>query len=420
MRNGIKALFWLGLAGLAASPAAAQLTIAPDSGDTGWVLAAAAIALLGIVAGLAIRYAGLAQPRSAASSALSPLAIAATVPLLWIVLGYSLAFGPGSAWIGSFGHVFLGNLAEIRDGATIPDSAFVLLQTVFAIAAPAIVAGALIGRARLGWLLVFSLVWTLLVYVPVARWVSGGWLAELGALDYAGGLVLHLCAGVSALTAAWMIGPRLGFRKIAMPAQSPLLALVGTGILWVGLLALAGGSTLAATDDTARAIINAHLAAGAGALVWIGADTLLRRKADALGFASGALAGLAGIAAGAGYAGPVGAILAGLAASLAARAVVGLVAKLRVDDPVQAFALHGTGGLVGALLLPILMLPVLGAPVFEDAAPFVQQFVAQAVAVVAVLLWSVIGTLIAGYMVAMLLTMRSDDEAEPGSAAPEA
>ncbi len=420
MRNGIKALFCLGLAGLAASPAAAQLTVAPDSGDTGWVLAASAIALLGIVAGLAIRYAGLAQPRSAASSALSPLAIAATVPLLWVILGYSLAFGPGSAWIGSFGQVLLGNLAEIRDGATIPDSAFVLLQTVFAIAAPAIVAGALIGRARLGWLLAFSLAWSLLVYVPIARWVSGGWLAELDALDYAGGLILHLSAGASALTAAWMIGPRLGFRKVALLPQSPLLALVGTGMLWVGLLALAGGSTLAATDDTARAIINAHLAAGAGALAWIGADAVLRRKADALGFASGALAGLAGIAAGAGYSGPAGAILAGLAASFAARGVVGLVARLRIDDPVQAFALHGIGGLVGALLLPILMLPALGAPVFEDSAPFLQQFVAQAVAVVAVLLWSVIGTLIAGYMVSMPLTMRSDEEAEPESPAPEA
>lgn len=420
MRNGIKALFCLGLAGLAASPAAAQLTVAPDSGDTGWVLAASAIALLGIVAGLAIRNAGLAQQRSAASSALSPLAIAATIPMFWIILGYSLAFGPGSAWIGSFGQALLGNLAEIRDGATIPDFAFALLQTVFAIAAPAIVAGALIGRARLGWLLAFSLAWSLLVYIPIARWVSGGWLAELGALDYAGGLILHLSAGASALTVAWMIGPRLGFRKLPLLPQSPLLALVGTGILWVGLLALAGGSTLAATDDTARAIINAHLAAGAGALVWIGADAALRRKADALGFASGALAGLAGIAAGAGYSGPAGAILAGLAASLAARGVVGLVARLRIDDPVQAFALHGIGGLVGALLLPILMLPALGAPVFEDSAPFLQQFVAQAVAVVAVLLWSVIGTLIAGYMVSMPLTMRSDEEAEPESPAPEA
>jgi len=420
MRNGIKALFCLGLAGLAASPAAAQLTVAPDSGDTGWVLAASAIALLGIAAGLAIRYAGLAQPHSAASSALSPLAIAATIPLFWIISGYSLAFGPGSAWIGSFGQVLLGNLAEIRDGTTIPDSAFALLQTVFAIAASAIVAGALIGRARLGWLLAFSLAWALLVYVPVARWVSGGWLAELGALDYAGGLILHLSAGASALTVAWMIGPRLGFRKLALPPQSPLLALVGTGILWIGLLALAGGSTLAATDDTARAIINAHLAAGAGALAWIGADAALRRKPDALGFASGALAGLAGIAAGVGYSGPAGAILAGLAASLAARGVVGLVARLRIDDPVQAFAIHGIGGLVGALLLPILMLPALGAPVFEDSAPFLQQFVAQAVAVVAVLLWSVIGTLIAGYMVSMPLTMRSDEEAEPESPAPEA
>jgi Amt family ammonium transporter len=420
MRNGLKAFFWLGLAGLSASPAAAQLTVAPDSGDTGWVLAAAPIALLGIIAGFALRHAGLAQQRSASNAALPPLAIAAAIPLLWVALGYSLAFGPGSAWIGGVGNLFLGNLADIREGTTISDAAFALLQTVFAIAAPTIIAGALIGRARFGWILGFSLAWSLLVYVPIARWVGAGWLAGLGTLDYAGGLTLHLSAGASALAAAWMVGARQGFRKTALPAHSPVLVLAGSAVIWVALLVLAGGSALAATDDTARAIVNAHLAAGAGALVWIGTDAIRRRKLDALGFANGALSGLAGAATVAGYTGPVGAILVGLTASLLARLIIGLVAKLRIDDTAQVAATFGVGGLVGALLLPLAMLPALGAPVFEDAAPLLQQLVAQLVAIVTVLLWSVLGTLITGYMAAMLVPMRDDEDTEPESVAVDA
>ncbi|MBY8823115.1 ammonium transporter [Sphingomonas colocasiae] len=413
----MKAIFGLGLVGLTASPAAAQLTVAPDSGDTGWVLAVAPIALLGIVVGFALRHAGLAQQRAAPNAALSPLAIAAAIPLLWVALGYSLAFGPGSAWIGGVGNLFLGNLADIREGTTISDAAFALLQTVFAIAAPTIIAGALIGRARFGWILGFSLAWSLLVYVPVSRWVGAGWLAGLGTLDFAGGLTLHLSAGVSALTAAWMVGTRPGFRRsIPLPAQSPVLVLAGSAAIWVALLALAGGSALAATDDTARAIVNAHLAAGAGALVWIGTDAILRRKLDAPGFANGALAGLAGAAAVAGYTGPIGAILVGLAASLLGRAIAPLITKLRIDDPAQVAATFGVGGLVGALLLPLAMLPALGAPVFEDAAPFLQQLVAQLVAIVTVLLWSVLGTLITGYMAAMLVPMRDQEDTEPASA----
>lgn len=415
MRNGLKAVIGLGLAGLATSPAAAQLTVAADSGDTGWLLAAAPIALLGIVAGFALRHAGLAQPRAANTAALSPLAIAAAVPLLWVAIGYSLAFGPGSAWIGGIGNVLLGNLADIREGTTISDSAFALLQTVFAIAAPTILAGALIGRARFGWVLGFALAWSLLVYVPIARWVGNGWLAGLGTLDFAGGLTLHLSAGVSALTAARMVGSRHGFRRGILSAHSPLLALAGTAAIWIALLALAGGSALAATDDTARAILNAHLAAGAGALAWIGADAIARRGIDPLGFANGLLAGLAAAAAIAGYTGPLGAILAGLIAAPLARLAAGLIARLRIDDPAQAAATFGTGGLVGALLLPVAMLPMLGAPVFEDAVPFAQQLIAQLVAIAAVLLWSVIGTLITGYMAAMLVPMRGDEDTEPAS-----
>jgi Amt family ammonium transporter len=410
MRHGFKALIGIGLAGMAASPAAAQLTVAPDSGDTGWVLAAATLALIAIIAGLALRNAGIAQARAALAAAVLPLGVLAAVPLLWVIAGYSLAFGSGSAWIGGVDRLFLSNLADIRDGTTIAEAAFAWAQIVSAIVAPALIVSALVGRARAGWSIALALVWSLIVYVPLARWVWSGWLTGLGTLDYAGGIVIHLAAGVSALTAAWMIGPRHGVRSKGVPAPgSPLSVLAGSGLAWAGWVALAGASALAATDDAARAIVNVQLAAGAGALAWMAADAI-RRTAEPHRFMNGALAAIAATATVAGYAGPAGAILLGIAAALLARLAAGLIGRTNIDDSSQIAAIHGTGGLVGALLLPIAMLSFLGAPLFEDAAPFAQQVVAQLVAVAVTMLWAVVGTLISGYMISMLLPMRGGAE----------
>jgi ammonium transporter, Amt family len=393
MRILVKAALGAGLFGLAASPAHAQLTVAPDSGDTAWVIAAAVIGFGALLAGTAARL---------GTRATAIFGAVAIVALFWAVLGYSLAFDSGSVLIGGIGHAFLGNLADIRDGTTVPDAAFALLQLAFVTAAAITLIAAVADRARISWALLFAPLWVLFAYVPIAHWVwGGGWLGTLGVLDYAGGLPVHTVTGISALVVAWMIGRRTA----PLDAET---GVGGTAVLLAGWLALAGGAGLSATADVATAILNTVLAARTAALAWTGFTALRRKPFTPRDAIAGGLSGVAAIAASAGYTGAGGAILLGLIGGAAGYAVSRMVEKRRIDDPLAVFAASGTGGLLGALLLPIAMLPLLGAPVFEDAVPFAEQFVAQAVAVAAVALWSVVATLIAGYTAAMAFPMRDE------------
>jgi Amt family ammonium transporter len=341
--------------------------------------------------------------------------ILCAVSLLWAVFGYSVVFGAGSPWLGGFGNVMLANLADLRAGTTIPESTFALFQMTFAIITPALVIGAFVERVRFGWVVAFSALWTILVYFPVARWIwGGGWLAsDVGTLDFAGGIVVHTTAGVAAIIVAKLLGPRRGFNKSLLAPHSPALTMVGAGLLWVGWFGFNGGSAIAATDDASTAILNTHLAACTAALVWIGIEKLRIGKATSIGIVTGAVAGLATVTPAAGYIGPMGAIILGLLGGTVCFFLVQVVkTKWKIDDSLDVFAVHGVGGILGSLFMPILFSELFGGGGFAQGANVTTQLVAQLVGVVTVAAWTAIMTLIAAWMVSFVIPMRVDEEAE--------
>ncbi len=397
-----------------ATPALAQPLPVSDSGDTAWVLTASALVLLMTIPGLALFYGGLVRARNVLSVIMHCFVMTATISLLWAVIGYSLVFSPGSGWLGGTANVMLSGLADLRADTTLPESAYALFQMTFAIITPALVIGAFVERVRFGWVVAFSVIWTLLVYIPVARWMwGGGWLAELGALDFAGGIVVHTTAGVAAIVVAKMLGARKGFNKTLLPPHSPALTMTGAGLLWVGWYGFNGGSALAAGDDAASAIFNTHLAACAASLVWIAIEKAKIGKSTGIGIVTGAVAGLATVTPAAGFVGPMGAILLGaLGAAVCFFAVQLVKQSLKIDDSLDVFAVHGVGGILGSLIFPLFILPVFGGPGFEEGASLAKQLAAQGIALVVTAVWTAIMTAISAFAISYVLPMRVDEEAE--------
>ncbi len=410
------------LPALSAAPAWAQNAAQavaeqqPDSGDTAWVLTASALVLLMTLPGLALFYGGLVRSKNFLSVLIQCGAIAAIVSVLWIVIGYSLAFSSdGGNWIGSRQNFMFTNMFAMREEQTIGELVFGLFQMTFAIITPALIVGACVERARFGWVVAFTALWSLIVYVPVTRWVWGnGFLADQGVIDFAGGIVVHTTAGVSALVVAVMMGKRIGFPKTLMLPHSPALTVAGAGLLWVGWFGFNGGSALAANDvGAASAIIVTHIAASVAALVWMLLERIKVGKSTAVGFATGAVAGLATITPGAGVVGPGGAILIGIASALVCFYAVGLVkGRLQIDDSLDVFAVHGVGGMLGSLLLAIFASQKFGGVGYAEGATMASQLWIQLKAVGIVAVWSAVATLIIGYMVAMVIPMRVSEEEE--------
>ncbi len=405
------------LAGALALPgvAHAQPAIVSDSGDTAWILTASALVLMMTIPGLGLFYGGLVRSRNVLSVIMHSFVILCTVSLLWAVFGYSLVFGAGSPWLGGFGNAMLANLSDIRADTTIPESTYALFQMTFAVITPALVIGAFVERVRFGWVVAFSTLWTILVYLPVARWVwGGGWLAtDVGTLDFAGGIVVHTTAGIAAIIVAKLLGPRKGFNKSLLMPHSPALTMVGAGLLWVGWFGFNGGSALAAGDDASTAIFNTHLAASTAALAWIAIERIRIGKATSIGIVTGAVAGLATVTPAAGFVGPAGAILLGLLGSTLCFFMVQLVKhKWQIDDSLDVFAVHGVGGILGSLLMPIFFSEIFGGGGFAEGATVTRQLVAQLVGVLVVAGWTAIMTLISAWAVSFVLPMRVDEEAE--------
>lgn len=385
------------LAAAAPVPAFAQVQAA-DSGDTAWMLTCALFVCLAAVPGSMLRHAGQARAKDALSIMAQGAVIVAGVSLLWAMIGYSLAYAPGGRWLGGGANILLSGLAPLRDGLTVPESAFALFQLGLALLAAGIVAGAVAGRARFGWVAIFAPLWTLLVYAPVAHWMwGGGWLADLGALDFSGAIVLNVSAGVSALVATLMVGRRSGIR--ARPehdsGHAPVLTLGATGLVWIGWFGVGGGWAPGASDDAATAILNIHFAACAAALGWAAVERLRTGRVSATGIASGAVAGLVAISASAGLVGAGGAMLIGLIAGACCQLATGLAARLRADDVGNVVAIHAVGGMLGALLLAPFTLPALGGVGFAAGVGLFAVLATQAVAIAAVALWSALGTAIA-------------------------
>ena len=403
-----------------AAPAFAQDAVValpePDSGDSAWILTSSALVLLMTLPGLALFYGGLVRAKNFLSVLVQCGAIAALASVIWIAVGYSLAFSVnGNSYIGSpENFMFNGLLDSVREDQTIGELAFALFQMTFAIITPALIVGAWVERARFGWVVAFSALWSLLVYIPVTRWVwGGGFLAEQGVIDFAGGIVVHTTAGISALVVALMLGKRIGFPKTLMLPHSPALTVAGAGLLWVGWFGFNGGSALAASDAAASAIINTHVAASVAALVWILIERFKVGKSTAVGFATGAVAGLATITPAAGTVGPGGAIIIGLLAGLVCFWCVGLVkSTLKIDDSLDVFAVHGVGGMLGSLLLAIFASESFGGVGYAEGAGMASQLWVQLKGVAIVAVYSAVVTLIIGYMVSMVLPMRVSEDQE--------
>ena len=407
------------LSALTAMPASAQDVLAAvetDSGDTAWILTSSALVLMMTIPGLALFYGGLVRSKNFLSVLVQCGAITAITSVLWIAIGYSLAFSTdGGEYIGSLQNFMFNNMLAVREGQTIGELVFGLFQMTFAIITPALIVGAWVERARFGWVVAFSVLWSLLVYVPVARWVwGGGFLADQGVIDFAGGIVVHTTAGVSALVIALMLGKRIGFPKTLMLPHSPSLTVVGAGLLWVGWFGFNGGSALAASDDgAAAAIINTHMAASVAALVWMLIERIKVGKSTAVGFATGAVAGLATITPAAGSVGPGGAVIIGLLAGIMCFYAVGLVkGTLKIDDSLDVFAVHGIGGIMGSLLLAVFASESFGGVGYGQGANMASQLWIQLKGVAIVAAWSAVATLIIGYMVSMVLPMRVSEDQE--------
>jgi ammonium transporter, Amt family len=334
--------------------------------DTVWVLVSTALVLLMALPGIALFYAGMVRRKNVLNTMASVLGIASVVSLLWFAVGYSWAFTPGSAWLGGDARLWFSGLDyQITSGQVavshiaphIPESVFAMFQLAFAIITATLIVGALVERMRFSALLLFISLWTLLVYAPIAHWVwePGGWLARMGALDFAGGAVVHINAGVAGLVCAWFLGPRRGYGREAFEPYNLGLTMVGACLLWVGWFGFNAGSALSAGGRAGLALAVTHIAAAAGAVAWMLAEAVVRGRGSLLGLCSGLVAGLVAITPAAGFVTPAAALVIGGVAGLACYwGATGLKRLLRTDDSLDVFGVHGIGGIVGALLTGVL------------------------------------------------------------------
>jgi ammonium transporter, Amt family len=398
-----------GSAAQAAAPAAAA-----NSGDTALLIAASALVLFMTLPGLAMFYGGLVRAKNFLSVLMHCFAIAAMVSVLWVLGGYGLAFGTGNGWIGDLASAGLQGLHDVRSGLTVPENVFALYQMMFAIITPALIVGAFPERVRFGWLMIFSGAWLLLVYIPVAHWIwGGGWMAQRGVLDFAGGIVVHTTAGISALVLAIMIGARRGFPATMIPPHSPAMTMIGAGMLWVGWFGFNGGSALAANAMAGDALLATHLAASAAALTWVALEKIKIGKPTSIGFVTGAIGGLATVTPAAGYISPLGGVAMGIAAGFVCFAAVLLIKqRWRIDDSLDVFAIHGVGGIIGSLLLAFFASSQLGGTGVIDERGIGGQLGVQAMGVAVTIVWSALLTVGIAKLAALIVPMRVDSEAE--------
>ncbi|TIX49977.1 ammonium transporter [Alteraurantiacibacter aquimixticola] len=409
-------------AALAAMPTIAHaqetVEVVENSGDTAWILVSAALVLLMTLPGLGLFYGGLVRAKNFLSVFLQVGAIAAVASVLWVVVGYTLAFGDSSlgGWLGGGQHWMLENLDAVYDGLAIPESTFALFQMTFAAITPALMVGAWVERARFSWVVLFCAIWGLVVYAPVAHWIwGGGWLAERGALDFAGGMVVHTTAGVSAVVIAMLLGKRQGFPGSALLPHAPGITMLGSVLLWVGWFGFNGGSALSATADASNAILNTHVAASVAAMVWILIERISFGKPTTVGFATGAIAGLATITPAAGFVSPGASIVIGAAGSIVCYYAIQLVKmKLHIDDSLDVFAVHGVGGMLGSILLGVFMSEGLGGAGYAEGMAMGSMVGVQVLGVVAVGAFSAILTVLIALGLNLFVPMRisEDDEVQ--------
>ena len=387
-----------------------------DAGDTAWLITATALVLFMTLPGLALFYGGLVRAENLLSVLMQCFAIACLVSVAWLAGAYSLAFNGPGAWIGNLDKALLLGLPRdaVAPNTTLPETVFFMFQMTFAIITPALIVGAFVERMRFGAVLLFSLLWLLLVYVPVAHWVwGGGWLAQQGVLDFAGGLVVHLTAGISALVLAVMLGPRMGFPDDVRPPHAPWMTMAGACMLWVGWFGFNAGSALKAGADAGMAMTVTHISAATATLVWIVIEWVKYGKPSMVGAVTGAIAGLASITPASGFVGPGAALIIGIAGGTICYVMVGVVKRrFKIDDSLDVFAVHGVGGATGVLLTAVFIDAALGGAGFAEGRSMSGQAVIQLTGIAATLLWSLVVSFVIAKVVQAVAGLRVSAETE--------
>lgn len=389
-----------------------------DGANTAWIMTSTALVLFMTLPGLALFYGGLVRSKNVLSVMMQCFAIAGVSSLLWMIVGYSLAFTEGNNFIGDLSRVMFSGVTRDTLVGDIPESLFAMFQMTFAVITPALIVGGFAERMRFSAVLLFSAVWLLAVYVPVTHWVwGGGWLADMGVYDFAGGIVVHITAGVASLVAAIVIGKRKGFPTTAMPPHNLTMTVTGAGMLWVGWFGFNGGSALAANGNGAMAIMVTHLSAAAGVLMWSAIEWVKFGKPSALGAVTGMVAGLGTITPASGFVGPGGALIIGLSAGFVCFYATQYVKRtLKIDDSLDVFPVHGVGGILGSLLVAVFASTELG--VFSgygfasDIESIGGQFKVQLIGVVATIAYTAVVTLATLKLVNLFAPLRVSEEDE--------
>ncbi|MDC4608481.1 ammonium transporter [Acinetobacter baumannii] len=407
---------------IAAAPAAEETPAAPtptaklDTGDTSWILISTALVLLMTIPGLALFYGGMVRKKNVLSTMMFSLSAAILVSLLWVIAGYSIAFSGTGAYFGDLSKAMLNGVAFDALSGTIPESLFVIFQMTFAIITVAILSGSIADRMKYSAFMAFIAIWVLVVYAPITHWVwaADGWLFKAGALDFAGGTVVHINSGVAGLVAAYMLGKRIGLGRESMAPHNLTLTVIGASLLWVGWFGFNGGSALGAGARASMAILVTQVAAAAAAFSWLVVERMIRGKASVLGGASGAVAGLVVITPAAGFVGVGGALVMGLIGGVVCFwGITALKRLLKADDALDAFGLHAVGGIVGAILTGVFYSDeIIKAANVVLAPTFAGQLWVQVEGVLATMVYSGIATFIILKVIDLIIGLRvnSDDE----------
>ncbi len=384
-----------------------------DHGDTAWILASTALVLFMTLPGLALFYAGLVRTKNVLSVMMHCMSIACLVSVLWLLGGYSLAFSGAAPLLGDLAKLGLLSVQRASLVGTLPEGVFFAFQMAFAIITPALIIGAFVERIKFSAVMLFSGMWLLVVYAPVCHWVwGGGWLQARHVMDYAGGLVVHATAGVSALLIAWRLGPRDGYPRDLSPPHNPGMTMMGAGMLWVGWYGFNAGSALAANGDAGSALVATHMAAATAGLVWALIERIRFKRSSMVGLVTGVVAGLATVTPASGFVGPLGGMALGAAGSLICYQAVDVVkSRLKIDDSLDVFAVHGVGGILGTILVAVLASPVFGGIGYAEGVDMGGQALTQIIGVAAVCAWSAIATLVLVFVVRRTVGLRASDEA---------
>jgi Amt family ammonium transporter len=391
-----------------------------NAANTSWILTSTALVLFMTIPGLSLFYGGLVRSKNVLSVLMQCFAITCLASIIWFAFGYSLAFGNGgsmNAYIGNLDNIFLANLTEDSMAGDIPESVFAMFQMTFAIITPALIVGAFAERMRFSAMLLFSGLWLVLVYAPITHWVwGGGWLGEMGLLDFAGGTVVHITAGVGALVAALVLGNRKGFPRQAMPPHNLTMTVTGAGMLWVGWFGFNGGSALAANGDAGMAMLVTHISAAAGSLAWMVMEWTRHGKPSVLGMVTGMVAGLGTITPASGFVGPAGALIIGLSAGIICYyATQAIKQRFKIDDSLDVFPVHGVGGMLGTLLAGVFASDALGVfsgQGYNEGMDMISQVSVQLTGIVATFAYTAVVTYLLLKLVDKMLTLRVDEEGE--------